>query len=84
MSQGRKAILEDDIAEANRCLGRAQDIISELMGSVNPHLKNVAVNLYNLYDYIYYLLLEANIKKDAETVAKAEELLMSMREVWKK
>lgn len=83
MGRGRQALLEKNLAEANRCLGRAQDIVSELMGSLNPHLKNVAVNLLNLYDYLYYLLLEANIKKDAKIVAKAEELLTSMRRIWK-
>ena len=83
MGRGRQAILEENPAEANRCLGRAQDIVSELMGSINPHLKNVAANLISLYDYLYYLLLEANIKKDVDTVAKAEELLRSMRRIWK-
>ncbi|MCG7379575.1 flagellar export chaperone FliS [Paenibacillus sp. ACRSA] len=62
-------------------LGKAQTIISELMSTLDRSY-DVSKNLYSLYEYTNYLLVEANIRKD---VAKAEEAvgyLTDLRETW--
>lgn len=62
-------------------LGKAQTIISELMSTLDRSY-DVSKNLYSLYEYTNYLLVEANIRKD---IAKAEEAvgyLTDLRETW--
>ena len=51
-----------DIDLANREIIRAQDVIRELMVTLNTTRGgDMAQNLMRLYDYMYQLLVEANI-----------------------
>jgi flagellar protein FliS len=43
----------------------------------------VANDFKQLYDYIFALLVEANMKKDMELLQKAVSELRDMRDIWK-
>lgn len=64
--------------DASLPLGRAQDIIVELMASLNHAAGEVAGNLNRLYDFWLYWLIQAQARRDA---AKVEEVLTMVREL---
>jgi flagellar secretion chaperone FliS len=70
---------------ANNNIIKAQDIITELLLSLN--MKDggeISQNLFNLYMYFKKALLDANIKKDAEMVRNVLKLLKELRDAWDK
>lgn len=56
-----KAIDDNDVEETNYQLGRVQDILCELMGSLNPDVPEMSGNLFQLYEYMHHQLVQANI-----------------------
>lgn len=72
-----------DIANTN--IIKAQDIITELMLSLNMNEGGeISRNLFNLYAYFKKSLLDANIKKDKEIIKHVLKLLKDLREAWDK
>jgi len=72
---------KQDLEKTNLNLGKAQTIVSELMSTLN-YTYEISKNLYTMYEYTNFLLVEANIRKD---MAKAEEALgylIELRETW--
>ncbi|MCU0847959.1 MAG: flagellar export chaperone FliS [Spirochaetes bacterium] len=70
---------------ANTNILKAQDIITELLLSLN--MKDggeIAKNLFSLYMYFKKSLLEANISKDPEKVRLIIKLLKDLRDAWDK
>ncbi len=67
---------------ANNNLIRAQDIIAELAGTLNPEAGEIAQNLMLLYDYMYRRLVEANINKSSGPVEEVIEIFGRLREAW--
>jgi flagellar protein FliS len=64
---------------------KTQDILTELMLSINLNDKNdIAQNLFSLYMYFKKRLLEANIQKDPEIIREVIKLLRELREAWDK
>ena len=54
----------------------------ELNTTLN-HKYAVAEDFQRMYDYIYALLVEANMKKDMELLQRALDEIRGMRDVWK-
>ncbi|WP_160032752.1 flagellar export chaperone FliS [Paenibacillus sp. An7] len=74
--------LEDtDFEKANLNLGKAQTIISELMVTLDRKYE-VSNGLYSLYEYMNYLLIQANIKKSQEPAQEAMNMLIDLRDTW--
>ncbi len=72
-----------DVVNAN--ILKTQDILTELMLSINLNEKNdIAQNLFSLYMYFKKRLLEANIQKSVEIVDEVVRLLKELREAWEK
>jgi flagellar protein FliS len=64
---------------------KAQDIITELMLSINfTDGGQVSTHLFNLYMYFKRRLLEANIQKDPEIVKEISKMLKDLRDAWDK
>lgn len=64
---------------------KTQDILTELMLSINLNEKNeIAQNLFNLYMYFKKRLLEANIQKNPDIIKEVIRLLKELREAWDK
>ncbi|PKL35659.1 MAG: flagellar export chaperone FliS [Spirochaetae bacterium HGW-Spirochaetae-1] len=68
---------------ANNNIIKAQDIITELLISLNmKEGGEISQNLFNLYMYFKKQLLEANIKKDSEVLKPVLTMIKSLREAW--
>lgn len=77
------ALEENDIAQKNTCLKKAQDIITELMTTLNYEAGgDIAKNLYQLYDYMLRRLIRANIDKDVEPIKEVIKYLEELRDAW--
>ncbi len=72
-----------DIANTN--ILKAQDIITELLLSLNmSEGGEISRNLSSLYVYFKKRLLEANIQKDPEIIKEVLILVKELREAWEK
>ena len=78
------SIEEKNIMNANNYIIKIQDIVSELMSSLDMKSGiDIANNLYSLYDYMLSRLIDANIKKEVEPVEEVQKLLEELRDSWK-
>jgi flagellar protein FliS len=72
---------KQDYEKANLNFGKAQTIVSELMSTLD-YKYDVSKNLFSLYEYTNHLLIEANIRKNAEKAEEAIGYLTDLRETW--
>ena len=76
------AIEKRQYDKANTNIVKAENIISELRGTLN-HKYPIANDFKNVYNYIYQRLIDANIKKDNEILEEALGHIREMRDTWK-
>lgn len=76
-----EAIKSNDYQEANRCLKKVQDIISELIITLDRSVP-LADSMYKLYEYFQYLLIQANIKKSEQPVQEVLGYIAELKEAW--
>ncbi|MEB6549630.1 flagellar export chaperone FliS [Heyndrickxia sporothermodurans] len=76
------AIKQKNIEEKNKYILKAQNIIQELMVTLNMDL-DVSKNMMSLYDYIHHQLIQANIKNDIAALEEVEEFVTEFRDTWK-
>ncbi|MCO4783044.1 MAG: flagellar export chaperone FliS [Candidatus Cloacimonetes bacterium] len=75
---------ETQIETSNNALIKAQNILTELMVSLNFDIGGeIAKNLYNIYEYINYTLAQANMSKDPNQLSTVIDMLKNLRETWK-
>ncbi|NLK00894.1 MAG: flagellar export chaperone FliS [Clostridia bacterium] len=74
---------EGKIEETNANLVKAQGILTQLMGNLNPDTGEIAGNLEQIYDYMHHQLVQANIKKDGSMIDEVHGMAMELREVWR-
>lgn len=82
LNQAKKAVQEKNIEAKHTNLSKAQNIISELIVTLNFDY-DIANDMRRLYDYINRRLIEANIKNDTEIISEVEELVTEFRDTWK-
>lgn len=76
------ALEKRDYEGVNYNIQRTRNIVVELKTTLN-HKYPVADDFEKLYDYIFMLLVDANMKKDMELLERALEELRSIRDIWK-
>ena len=76
------ALEKKDYETTNTNIQKCRNIIVELMTTLN-HKYPDAEDFKRMYDYIFALLVEANMKKDLELLNRALDELRSMRDIWK-
>ncbi|RHW33312.1 flagellar export chaperone FliS [Neobacillus notoginsengisoli] len=79
--QAKAAIGKNDFSKANTLIIRTQDILSELMVTMNMDYE-ISNSLLTLYDYMKRRLIEANITKDPEILTEIEGMLKEIRTAW--
>ncbi|MGG1664394.1 flagellar export chaperone FliS [Brevibacillus sp. NRS-1366] len=82
IKQAKAAIDNKKWDKANEYNTKAQDIISELIITLNRQYP-VAEQMLLLYEYLQRRLVEANIKKDIEILEEVEGLVVEFRDTWK-
>jgi flagellar secretion chaperone FliS len=78
---GISAIEHNNFAEANLNLGKVQDIVSELIITLDRD-SSVADGLLRLYEYFNFRLIEANVQKKVEPAQEVLGYLVELKEVW--
>ena len=69
--------------EANKNIQKAQDVLRELMVTLRVEEGGeVAQNLMRLYDFMYLMLVEANVGKDREKISIVRGMLEELRTTW--
>jgi len=77
------AMEDRDIGKINTHLIKAQDIIMELMTTLNFEAGgDIAKNLYQLYDYMYFRLVRANIDKNIDYIREVKKYMEELRDAW--
>jgi len=76
-----EALGESRYSDANNALVKAQDIINELASSLDMS-QEISANLYQLYDFVRRVLIEANIKKSSENLDPVKKILTDLRDAW--
>lgn len=82
LGRSRSALQENNGEEANNNLVRVQEILAELMASLDLETGDVALSLFRLYEYMHYQLVQANIKKEAVLLDQVEAMLLELKEAW--
>lgn len=77
-----EALEKKDYENTNMNIQRCRAIIVELMSTLDFKYP-VAEDFKRMYDYIFNLLVNANMKKDMELLQRALEEIRGMRDVWK-
>jgi flagellar secretion chaperone FliS len=81
LNQAKLAIEKKDPAKAHTSIMKAQDILSELMVTLNMDVE-LSNSLYSLYDYMKQRLIEANITKDIEILKEIEGMFQELKTTW--
>src|SRR5256885_434582 len=68
LNLSKKRIEAKDVGAANDTLLRAQEIVLELMVSVDVATGPVARNLFDLYEFMHRHLVQANVRKDVAMI----------------
>lgn len=83
LDQGKRAMVQKNLEEQNRCLQRAQKIVAELMSSLNMNDGgDVAKNLLALYTYALTEIVNGNMEDSPTAIDNAARTLSELREGW--
>lgn len=82
LTQAQQAMEQKKWQEAHQYILRAEDIVTELMACLKMDAGEVAHNLYRLYEYFNWRLIQANIKRSPEMLVEVQTRLRELREAW--
>lgn len=81
--KAKEAINNGDIAGTNLNVTKTQDIVYELLSSLNEKEGGeIAANLKKLYFYMIDRLIEGNIKKKSSSIDEVISLLQELQSAW--
>ena len=78
----KKGIQENNIQLKNENIQKTQNIIQELMVTLNMDIE-VSQNMMRMYDYMMRQLIQANVKNDLQLLDEVEGFLVEFRDTWK-
>ncbi len=76
-----EAIENKNVAKAHENIIKVENIIDELRATLNKKYP-IALEMDEIYAYIYKLLVDGNMKKDAQKVQDACMLIRTYRDAW--
>lgn len=82
IKQAIKDINDQNFESKNTHIQKAQDIIQELMLTLDPKIE-LSKQLLPLYEYTNYQLQEANIKNEVSFLDEALSFVTEFRDTWK-
>lgn len=78
----KNAIEEKNIAKAHETSLKVQNILYELMSTLNKDY-DISKEFIKLYEYMLQRTIEANIRKDLTILDEVEDLFVQFRDTWK-
>lgn len=83
LNKALAAMRENDIQESHNNNVAAQNIIAEFMNTLDMDIGgDVAKNLYSLYEYLHYRLVQANIHKNPAYIEEVLRHLKELKQTW--
>ncbi|MGD8190276.1 flagellar export chaperone FliS [Brevibacillus ginsengisoli] len=82
IKQTKAAIQDNKLDKAHEYNVRTQDILSELIITLNRDYP-ISEQFLLLYDYMLQRLVEANMKKDIEILEEVEGYFVQFRDTWR-
>lgn len=83
LNKAIRGIENKDIQESHNNIIAAQRIITEFMNTLDVEAGgDVCKNLYSLYDYLHYRLVQANIQKNIEMLEEVLVHLKDLKATW--
>jgi flagellar protein FliS len=86
LARGERAIGEGRHGEANNALIRSQEIVLELIASLDHEADGeggaLSLRLASVYEYCYRRLVEANLRKQAAPAREVATLVGRVRDAW--
>lgn len=73
---------DKNVAERSNAIQKAQDILDELMRSLDMGIP-LSADLLKLYDFMSEELYQANMKRDMARMEPVEAMLTELRDAWK-
>ena len=77
-----KALEEKDYPKTHENIIKVQDILREFQITLDKSYE-ISNQLDQLYDYLHYRIMQANIKKDPVILEEVREHLRTLRDTWK-
>ncbi|MDL2224994.1 flagellar export chaperone FliS [Eubacteriales bacterium OttesenSCG-928-M02] len=75
------SIEEENFPKANESFQRAEDIILELVNSLDFHYP-IANDLLSIYEFLLTEIIQINLDKDAGRIEPLVDILSSLRQSW--
>ena len=82
IKQVKSGIEEENIAKAHEASLKVQNILYELMSTLNNDYP-ISKEFAKLYEYMLQRTIEANVKKDIDILNEVEDLFVQFRDTWK-
>lgn len=83
LTQASAAMETKNWQDSHNFILKAEDVITELMACLRMEAGGeIAFNLYRLYEYMNWRLIQANIKRDQAMVLEVQSRLRELREAW--
>lgn len=86
LARAEAGLQSHEIEATHHALIRAQDIVLELISSLDTEadgeVGRLARQLSPLYEYMYRRLLDASLQKAAAPIAEVRTLVLPLREAW--
>jgi len=82
IKQAKLAVNEKNYAKAHESCIRVQQILYELMGSLNKQYP-ISKDFERMYDYMLRRTVEANMRKDVSILEEVEDFFVQFRDTWK-
>lgn len=87
LTRAESGLQANDIQSSHQALLRAQDIVLELMSSLDlkapGEAGSIAQQMAPLYEYMYRRLLDASMHKETAPIAEVRRLVEPVREAWR-
>ena len=81
VNEAIQALSRNELETSHKANLRAQDIVKEFMSTLDMQYE-ISHNLMALYDYIEFRLIQGNLKKDAQQMKEARDMLVELRDTW--
>jgi len=81
VDNAKQGIIDKDINTAHTQIVKTQNIILELISSLDMEYE-ISNQLFDLYEFIYYQLVVANAQKDLKILDDIRGLLVNLYDMW--
>ncbi|MFT9849584.1 flagellar export chaperone FliS [Aneurinibacillus sp. REN35] len=82
IKQAKQEIEANNLQYAHNHIVRVQDILKELILTLNPKVE-ISEQFLTMYDYMMNRMIEANVNKDKAILDEVESFFIEFRDVWK-